>query len=281
MADSSQGADPPTRGERPPTGSDETAHTDGKVVEQPPPSPQPRPDASPLTPLQLALSGAAASVSALLLSGLHVDRLGATIAAAFTAVITTFLQTRGRKQWLRVAGGAGLAMVLAVSGVTVPELALGRALTDPNRPATFLPPRLTASTATSTATSATTDRPSGPGLIVTPNPDDCGRIPVGQSSDCPLTVKSTGSAPLRVTSVEGPAGPAGSEFRVVPDACPEELAPGASCRIEVTFQPAQAQSRSARVILHQNLPKPDTGTPVELTGEGLGEQPAPTATTQP
>jgi pSer/pThr/pTyr-binding forkhead associated (FHA) protein len=263
--------------------ADETPPLQPEPPATPPPSPQPRPEPSPLTPAQLGLSGAASAVTALLLSGLHVDRLGATIAAGLTAVITTFLQARGRKQWLRVGGGAGLALVLAVTGITVPELALGRALTDPNRSATFLPPGMTPSTPTpSTAASTAAKRTSGPGISIHPNPDDCGPTPVGHSSDCPITVQSTGSAPLRVTSVEGPAGTAAGEFEVPPDVppgpCPGKLAPGESCQINVTFRPTLAQRSSARLIVHQNLPKPDTGTTVELTGEGLGE-PSGTAPT--
>jgi len=103
-----------------------------------PPTPKPTADASPLTPMQLALSAAAASLTALLLSRLNVGQLGTTVGAGLTTVVTTFLQTRGRKQWLRVATGAGLALALAVTGVTLPELAFGSA----NRPLTFVPPKL-------------------------------------------------------------------------------------------------------------------------------------------
>jgi hypothetical protein len=39
----------------------------------------------------------------------------------------------------------------------------------------------------------------------------------------------------------------------------------------VLFQPQEAGPRSATLIVHQNLPKPDRGTPVDLTGQGNGE----------
>jgi hypothetical protein len=103
-----------------------------------PAPPKPVDDASPLTPMQLALSATAASLTALLLSRLNVGQLGTTVGAGLTTVVTAFLQTRGRKQWLRVATGAGLALALAVTGVTLPELAFGNA----NRPLTFVPPKL-------------------------------------------------------------------------------------------------------------------------------------------
>jgi hypothetical protein len=91
-------------------------------------------DVSPLTPVRLAVSATAASVAALVLSSLQVAQLGAAAGAALTTVVTTFLQTHGRSQWLRVAAGAGLAFALAVTGITLPELALGRSLTDRTAP---------------------------------------------------------------------------------------------------------------------------------------------------
>jgi len=45
-------------------------------------------------------------VAALLLSYLNVDQFGATVGGGLASVVTTFLETRGRKQWLRVATGA-------------------------------------------------------------------------------------------------------------------------------------------------------------------------------
>jgi hypothetical protein len=131
---------------------------------------------------------------------------------------------------------------------------------------------MTPSTAASSTAASTAAKPTpGPGISIDPNPDDCGSKPVGQSSDCPpIMVRSTGSAPLRVTSVEGPAGPAAGEFEVSPDPCPGELTPGENCQINVKFRPTLAQLSSASIIVHQNLPKPDTGTKVELRGQGLG-----------
>ncbi|HEX8863309.1 MAG TPA: FHA domain-containing protein [Actinomycetes bacterium] len=264
--------------------SDETPPLEPAPPGTPPPGPPPKPESSPLMPPQLALSGAAASVTALLLSGLHVDRLGATIAAGLTAIITTFLQTRGRRQWLRVGGGAGLALVLAVTGISVPELALGHALTDPGRRTTFLPPRLT-SRPTATATTGTTGTPSGPGISITPNPDDCGQVPVGQSVSCQtLMVHSTGTSPLRMDSIEPPSGSGANDFSLVPgtqNPClGRELPPGDSCTIEVTFTPMLPEKSSVTITVHQNLPRPDTGTTVTLTGTGVaGSQgTAPTTT---
>jgi pSer/pThr/pTyr-binding forkhead associated (FHA) protein len=227
----------------------------------PVPHTKPTADASPLTPVQLVLSAAAASVTALLLSRLNVNQLGTTIGAGLTTVVTTFLQTRGRKQWLRVATGAGLALALAVTGVTLPQIAFG----SENRPLIFVPPKLD-------------PRPTVPDIIV--DPVDCGVVPIGQEVTCSAEIRSIGSAPLQVTSIDEPTGRASGEFRVSGSDClGESLAPGKRCAVEVTFQPAQAGPRSARLTVHQNLPKPDTGTQVELNGEGLDEP--PTTDTEP
>ncbi len=224
-------------------------------------------DPSPLSPARLVLSAVAASVTALVLSSVHVDQLGATAGAALTTLVTTVLQTRGRRQWLRVAGGAGVALALTVTGITLPEFALGRALTDPDRPATFVPSELTPRTQP-----AVRPPPRAlPDLRLDPAAVSCEATTVGQDVLCPpVTVVSTGTAPLRVTSLEvtGPPG----EFQADGTAClGRRLNPGDTCTIEVLFTPAMVGSRSATLIIHQNLPKPDTGTMVPLTGDGLSE----------
>lgn len=243
---------------------------DTPVLQRPPtraPSPEPKADASPLTPVQLVLSAAAASVTALLLSRLNVDQLGVTVGAGLTTAVTTFLQTRGRRQWLRVTTGAGLALALAVGGVTVPEIAFG----NPNRPLTFVPPKLDPRpTTTTTTTTITTNELD---LSLDPNPDLCPDTAVGQVETCPVvTIRSTGSASLLVRSFEI-VGPAADEFQVVTgtNCLGTPLAREEVCTVEVTFQPQQAGLRSATLIVHQNLPKPDTGTRVDLIGRGVGE----------
>src|SRR6266545_5003310 len=158
----------------------------------------------PLAPAQLAWSTVAAAVTALVLSGLHVDRLGqswlgAMGAAALASVVATVIQTRGRGQWWRLVGGAGLAFALAVTGISLPELGLHRALTNSNRPATFVPPELTPST---TATTTTTEPLSGPHISTNPERTDlCPDTVVGgQGTECPVvTIRSTGSESLLVT----------------------------------------------------------------------------------
>jgi hypothetical protein len=253
-----------------------------------------------LPPAQLAFSTIAAAVSALVVAGLPVDRLrtswlGSMGAAALTAAVATLIQTRGRGQWWRLAGGTGLAFALAVTSVSLPELGLRRSLTNSERPATFVPPQLAPSTSTTTTSTLTTEPPPGRHISAVAKPEVCPETTVGEVALCPVvTITSTGAEPLRVTSFEV-VGPAADDFVVVQDVtrtsaagtsitgtslvdgnCREgPLAFGDVCTVTVRFRPSQAGLRSATLIVHQNLPKPDTGTRVSLAGQG---GPAPTAT---
>lgn len=254
---------------------------------------------SPLAPSQLAWSAVAAAVVALLLSGLHVDRLGQSWlgsmgAAALTSVVAVVIQTRGRGQWWRLGGGAALAFALAVTGISLPELGLHRALTNSNRPATFVPPQLTPpSPTTTTTTTATTEPLQGARISIDPDSATCPAVAVGtgQVASCPvITVRSTGSEPLIVTRFEI-VGPAADEFQVGTavtgtavtgttiagttgagqNCLGTPLARDEVCTVDITFQPKQTGPRTATLIVHQNLPPPDTGTRVDLSGQGVSE----------
>jgi hypothetical protein len=107
-----------------------------------------------------------------------------------------------------------------------------------------------------------------------------------------VTIKSTGDGTLLVRSFEI-VGPAAADFQVVADPtgttntavtatsgvggeCQgRPLAFNEVCTVAVRFQPSEAGLRSATLIVHQNLPRPDTGTPVDLIGQGGA---APTTT---
>ncbi len=272
----------------------------GEQAQQVPQGRQGSDDFSPLAPPQLVLNAGAAAVIALVLSGLHVDRFGKSwpgslAAAAITSVVSTVVNTLGHTQgrmdwggggraarWGRLAGATGLAFALAVTAVSLPELGLHHALTNPDRPATFVPPQLTPPT--------TIKLPSGPAIVPNPNPVGCPNTVVGQAGTCPvITIRSTGSATLLVRSWEV-VGQASGEFHVVTDAPTTDtsggaitgpsavtdcrgkpLAHDATCTIVVSFQPEQTGLRTATLIVHQNLPNPDTGTQVDLIGHGVTE----------
>ena len=207
---------------RQPARADLHVHPDDTGTRRPAPEP-PKPD--PLAPPQLTVSAVAAAVTALLLSGLRVERLGkswvgAMAVAAVTSIVATVVQTRGRGHWLRLSGAAALAFALAVTGISLPELGLQRALTNQNRPATFVPPQL-APTITPTTTTTSTTTTTGPTTTTEPlpgphigaiSPVACPSTLVGQPGACPaVTIKSTGSEPLVVRSFEL-VQPAAGEF---------------------------------------------------------------------
>jgi hypothetical protein len=280
MVDSRPGAPAPVDGGRQPARPDRRAYPDDTGTRRPAPEPPKHDSLLPLAPSQLAVSAVAAAVTALLLSGLRVERLGqswlgAMAAAAVTSIVATVLQTRGRLHWLRLSGGATLAFALAVTGISLPELGLQRALTNQSRPATFVPPQLapttTATPTTSTTSTTTTEPLPGPHIAIdATSPVACPGTPVGQVVTCPaVTIRSTGSEPLVVTSFEL-VQPAAGEFEVVDGSgcVGRTLGLDETCTVQLTFRPSLAGPRSARLVVHQNLPSPDTGTPVELIGQG-------------
>ena len=280
MVDRPPRAPAPVERGRQPARADLHVHPDDAGTRRPAPEPP-----NPLAPSQLAVSAVAAAVTALLLSGLRVERLGKSwtgsmAVAAVTCIVATIVQTRGRGHWLRLSGGAALAFALAVTGISLPELGLQRALTNQNRPATFVPPQLApTTTATPTTTTTSTTTTTGPTTTTEPLPGPhIGAIspvacpaPVGLPGACPaVTIKSTGSEPLVVRSFEL-VQPAAGKFEVVDgsDCVGRTLALDETCTVHLTFQPSLAGPQSAKLVIHQNLPSPDTGTSVELTGQGI------------
>jgi Abnormal spindle-like microcephaly-assoc'd, ASPM-SPD-2-Hydin len=106
---------------------------------------------------------------------------------------------------------------------------------------------------------------------------DCGPADVGTQVSCQVTIKSTGLAPLQVTSTEVTGADSG-DFTAVAE-CPGTLEPGQSCQVTVQFQPSVPGERNATLVIHENLPSPDHGTPLQLTGTGTTSPPAgPTLT---
>lgn len=99
-----------------------------------------------------------------------------------------------------------------------------------------------------------------------------------------VTIRSTGSASLLVRSFDI-VGPAQGDFQVTDVTATDvtgttiagtnclgrPLARDAVCTVQVTFHPTQAGLRTATLIIHQNLPNPDSGTPVDLIGHGVSE----------
>jgi len=101
-------------------------------------------------------------------------------------------------------------------------------------------------------------------LQATPNPRTMPDTLLGATSASQaVTVKNAGNVPLRVSNVEVVAG--ASEFSRA-HAC-NELAPGASCTVQVTMTPAASGTRSGTLhVVHNGTNSP---VAVSLSGTGL------------
>ncbi|MHB8486871.1 MAG: choice-of-anchor D domain-containing protein [Candidatus Acidiferrales bacterium] len=90
----------------------------------------------------------------------------------------------------------------------------------------------------------------------------------GSTSQPPVQLKNTGSAPLSIASI-GITGPNAGDFAET-STCPLSssgtLSAGATCTISVTFQPMAAGSRTASVVISDNA-NPSQQT-IALTGTG-------------
>ncbi|MEV4349972.1 hypothetical protein AB0J83_36400 [Actinoplanes sp. NPDC049596] len=103
-----------------------------------------------------------------------------------------------------------------------------------------------------------------PAIEVDPKSLTCEADPCGE-----LTVNSTGFAKLQITRITVTGE--NREAFVAGDECENLwLEPETSCRMTVGFRPTGDGPVSATLVIHQNLPRPDTGTRVKLTGAGTG-----------
>ena len=100
---------------------------------------------------------------------------------------------------------------------------------------------------------------------------DCGSADVGTQATCQIMIKSTGIKPLQITGVEVTGANSG-DF-TAGDECKDPLDPGQSCAMNIQFQPSGSGERNATLVIHQNLPPPDHGTPLQLVGTGTGTTP--------
>jgi len=108
----------------------------------------------------------------------------------------------------------------------------------------------------------------GPAILLSPNPPKFPSEPAGQQSGPePITLTSTGTAPLTLNSLVV-SGAQAADFAET-DNCgaPTTLAVGAYCTITITFTPASVGNRSAILTVSDNA-SPSKQT-VALSGKGL------------
>ena len=118
-----------------------------------------------------------------------------------------------------------------------------------------------------------------PALELEPSKElDCGQAHVGASPvSCEVTITSTGVAALSITGVET-TGANHADFKPGSECVGKRLEPNGKCTMRVEFQPAAEGQRNATLVIHQNLPAPDRGTPLQMQGFGQGGQTSPTLT---
>jgi hypothetical protein len=105
-----------------------------------------------------------------------------------------------------------------------------------------------------------------PGISVTPMAIGWGGVALGNAtSGRVVQIRSTGNAPLIISSLTS-GGTNPGDFPIVADACTgATLSPGASCAAYVSFEPLRVGARSATIAIANNAGGPVT---VSLTGTG-------------
>ena len=109
-----------------------------------------------------------------------------------------------------------------------------------------------------------------PGIELDPEKLTCGPADVDVSVPCGdgvVTITNTGFKTLEINSVEKKEGDIG-DFDIH-NCVGAKIAPGANCKMTVEFKPHGSGPRMASFVIHQNIPKPDPGTTLQLVGTGI------------
>jgi hypothetical protein len=233
--------------------------------------------------LLLAVLGSVAG--AIITSAVGTGQWGTLAGAALGPVISTTFSTKrtGESGGVRnaiiiiLSGGA---LFITVTGFTFADHVAGKSILPGTnqRSSTFFGPASQPSTPS--VTSSTGPTGSAPAIRVQPSgPLDCGTAAVGADVPCPqpVTITSAGNSVLRITSVEV-TGSDKQDFIPSQDCVGASLDLNKTCDLQVRFQPTAAGPRQATLVIHQNVPWPDRGTMLTLTGVGSGASPSPTDT---
>ncbi len=219
--------------------------------------------------LMLAVVGSA--VGTVFTSAAGTGPWGTLAGAAVLPVVSAAFSTKraGEKGRVRTAAVVLLslaALVITWAGVSLADLAAGRSVVPgtQQRPSTF--PGLAAND--SPAPTKQT-QPAGSVPLVEVSPVDCGTVAVGATADCRTlaVVKYHGTGRLHITRAQV-TGENSGDFTAGEECVGRWLRPGQTCQLTVRFQPSAAGQRSATLVVHQNLPPPDTGTRAALVGTG-------------
>ena len=154
--------------------------------------------------------------------------------------------------------GSGATVPAGPTPNAVPAAAHGA---PPAQPAPVAKPKPAA------APAAPAVKPPGlPAVSIGPSSVDFGQANLGTSVSRTVTVMSSGGAPVAIQTATV-TGPDASEFTAGQDQCSgANLAPGASCVVEIIFRPSTLGSRSASLMLADAA----SGSPQSLSLAGVG-----------
>jgi len=233
----------------------------------------------------LLLTVAGSLVGTILVGFADVGPWGSLTGAAIAPVVTATFTTKrtgekGRVRTWAIVILSAVALTITVTGVSAAELATDSRVTPGSDDAmTFTnahPESGLGGGGTSGATPSgspgasptATGSPgqSGPSIEVSATVD-CGTVQLGTTSTCDLAVGSVGTEDLEITEIEWAENP--GDFEADISGCEyQTLSPGQSCQLTVSFTPQETGDRLAQLVIHQNLPSPDTGTTVAVVGVG-------------
>jgi FHA domain len=220
--------------------------------------------------LLLAISG---SVVGTVLTGFAgTSQWGILAAAALAPVVSTVFSTTragdvGRVRVIAVLLLSAAALFTTWAGVSLADVVSGRSVVPGSheRAMTFPAPGGDRGSGDADEDPAGTEPPAGLALKVGSDVD-CGIVTVGARKAChgAVTITSTGDRALHITGLEL-AGTHRSDFEAQ-NCVGKWLDRGETCEVAVWFGPTAAGWREAELVIHQNLPPPDTGTRVALAG---------------
>jgi hypothetical protein len=238
----------------------------------------------------LALAVGGSVVGTVLTGALAQEPWGTLAAAAILPIVAATFANHGATEPKRVQAAAiailsTAALAVTMTGFDVADTFAGRALVGQGD-STFPRPKAKSTTMdapqpTDTPTGGAEPKPSpsasatpGLGVDVAPRILDCGEVATGASRDCPqtITITSSGTEPLQIRSVQI-TGANADDFRVDGRCVGQSLEADESCMMTVSFRPHTTGGRTATLTIHQNMPSPDRGTPVALTGTGQKSEP--------
>jgi hypothetical protein len=224
--------------------------------------------------LLLAVLGSVAGT--IFTSAFGTGHWGTLAGAAVGPVISTTFSTkytgeRGRVRNATIIILSIAALLITVTGFTFADRVAGKSILpgpDPQAGTFFHPASQAGSTPSVTPSSG--PQRNGPAIQIQPSgPLGCGAAAVSAVTACPqaITITSAGTSALRITSVVM-AGSDMQDFIPSQDCVGISLDPSQTCDLKVSFQPTAAGPRQATLVIHQNIPWPDKGTTITLTGTG-------------